>query len=60
MINSNGIAVVMWIITRLDIQEKRPDIGHLLSKEDETIQILFFLIYLQKKGEWDHDGERSR
>lgn len=38
----------------------RPDISHLLSKQDETIQILFFLIYLQKKGEWDHDRERSR
>ena len=27
------------------------DIGHLLSKQDETIQILFFLLYLIKRGE---------
>ena len=59
MINSKGIAGVMWIMTKPDTQEKRLDIGHLLSKQDETIQILFFLIYLQKKGEWDHDRERS-
>ena len=51
MLNSKGIAGVMWIMTRPDIQEKRSDIGHLLSKQNETIQILFFLIYLQKKGE---------
>ena len=60
MLNSKGIAGVMWIMARPDIQERRSDIGHLLSKQDETIQILFFLIYLQKKGEWDHDRERSR
>ncbi len=50
----------MWIMIKPDIRGKQPDIGLLLSKQDETIQILFFLIYLQKKGEWDHDRERSR
>ena len=50
MLNLKGISGVMWIMTRPDTQEKRPDIGHLISKQDETIQILFFLIYLQKKG----------
>jgi hypothetical protein len=51
MLNSKGIADVMWIMTRLDIQEKRPDIGPPPWKWNKAVQILFFLIYLLKKGE---------
>ena len=46
MLNLKRIAGVMWIMTKPDIRENRPDISPPPWEWNKAVQILSFLIYL--------------
>lgn len=59
MPNSNGSAGAMWIMTRLAIPEKQPDINLQPVNKLRLFKSRFFCYTVRKKGELDHDTGRN-
>ena len=59
MPNSNGSAGAMWIMTRLAIPEKQPDINLQPVNKLRLFKSRFFCYTGRKRGELDHDAGRN-
>ena len=59
MPNSNGSADAMWIMTRLVILEKQPDINLQSFNKLRLFKSRFFCYTVRKRGELDYDAGRD-
>ena len=59
MLNSNGSAGAMWIMTRLVILEKQQDISLHPFNKLRLFKSRFFCYTGRKRGELDHDAGRN-